>query len=45
MKNRINCYVRVTDPEKRKEVAEWAKKNHFGRVLIDDAGESYIIFL
>lgn len=44
MKNRINCYVRVADPEKRKEVAEWAKKNHFGRVLIDDAGESYIIF-
>lgn len=43
MKNRINCYIRVTDPDKRKGIAEWAKKNHFGKVFIDDAGEDYIV--
>lgn len=44
MKDRINCYVRVTDPEKRKGIAEWAKKNRFRKVFIDDAGEDYIVY-
>lgn len=44
MKNRINCYVRVTDPETRAGVVKWAKKNKIRKVFIDDVGGEYIVF-
>lgn len=44
MKNRINCYVRVTDPAVRAEVVKWAKKNKIRSGSVCDDGCDYIVF-
>ncbi len=44
MKNRINCYVRVTDPETRTEVVKWAQKNKIRNGSVCDDGCDYIVF-
>lgn len=44
MKNRINCYVKVTDPETRAGVVKWAKKNRIRSGSVCDDGCDYIVY-